>query len=85
MNMYGLSETAGGSTIHLPLDFSLKHAGEALNGSHFKIDKPDENGEGEICISGRHIMMGYLKNEKATREVIDEEGYFRTGDKGRFD
>lgn len=30
-------------------------------------------------------MMGYLKNEKATLEVMDEEGYFRTGDQGKFD
>jgi long-chain-fatty-acid--CoA ligase ACSBG len=34
---------------------------------------------------GRHIMMGYLKNEQATKEVIDKEGYFHSGDLGKFD
>ena len=55
-----------------------------LDGTHIKIANPDENGEGEICISGRTIMMGYLKNESATTEVIDQDGYFKTGDLGKI-
>ena len=40
-----------------------------------------KNGElGEIRIKGRHVMMGYLKNDKATLECIDDDGYFATGD-----
>ena len=42
-----------------------------MSGVDFKIDNPDENGQGEICFRGRSIMMGYLKNPKATIEVID--------------
>jgi long-chain-fatty-acid--CoA ligase ACSBG len=34
---------------------------------------------------GRHVMMGYLKNEKATKECITDDGYFRSGDQGRLD
>jgi long-chain-fatty-acid--CoA ligase ACSBG len=48
-----------------------------------KIHNPDETGQGEICVSGRLIMMGYLKNEEATREVFDSEGFLHTGDLGR--
>jgi long-subunit acyl-CoA synthetase (AMP-forming) len=50
---------------------SLKHAGEQLTGSHIKIADQDENGVGEITIYGRHVMMGYLKNEEATKDCID--------------
>lgn len=56
-----------------------------MMGSHLKIADPDEKGQGEITIFGRHIMMGYLKNEKATLECIDENGYFKSGDQGRLD
>jgi len=47
-----------------------------------KIMNPDSKGEGEICMRGRHIMMGYLKNDKATRETLDPEGYLHSGDLG---
>jgi len=36
-------------------------------------------------VIGRHVFMGYLKNEKATWEVFDSEGYFHTGDMGFID
>ena len=83
--MYGLSETTGTTTVGYLEDFSLDHAGQAFQGAHIKIADQDEKGVGEITISGRHVMMGYLKNEKATREVIDEHGYFKSGDQGRLD
>jgi long-chain-fatty-acid--CoA ligase ACSBG len=70
-NIYGLSETTGGLTTHKQTDFRLDAAGEAISGTHIKIANPDETGQGEITISGRLIMMGYLKNEEATRECID--------------
>lgn len=62
-NMYGLSETSGSTTVSYFQDFSLKHAGKQMSGSHIKIADPDEKGDGEIRIFGRHVMMGYLKNE----------------------
>lgn len=82
-NMYGLSETSGSATVHKAFEFSLTSCGMAVAGANLKIANPDENGEGEICIAGRTVMMGYLKNEEATTEVIDEEGYFKTGDLGK--
>ena len=83
--MYGLSETTGTTTINHYNDFSLEHAGKTMVGAHLKISDPDEEGQGEIVVKGRHIMMGYFKNEEATRECIDQDGYFKTGDQGRID
>jgi len=48
------------------------------------IKDPDQNGNGEICMRSRGIMMGYLKNEKATKEAIGNDGFFRSGDQGKF-
>ena len=79
-NMYGLSETSGTATISYLNNFSLLHAGSSINGGHIKIADQDEKGDGEIRIFGRHVMMGYLKNEQATKETMDENGYFKTGD-----
>ena len=50
-----------------------------------RIYNPDEKGEGEICVRGRNVFMGYLYREKETWEVFDGEGYFHTGDKGKLD
>ena len=50
-----------------------------------KIDNPDEKFNGEIIFRGRNIMMGYLKNEQATRETIDSQGYLHSGDLGKMD
>ena len=82
MNMYGLSETTGSSTVNLLNNFSLQHAGKGLSGGKMRIATPDEKGKGEIQIFGRHVMMGYLKNEEATKEVITPDGFFKTGDLG---
>lgn len=83
--MYGLSETTGSSTVNFEFDYSMTHAGQSMAGAHIKISNPDDQGKGEIKIKGRHVMMGYLKNEKATMECIDEDGYFATGDQGRIE
>ena len=41
--------------------------------------------EGEICVKGPNVMMGYYEDEEATAAVFDEEGFFKTGDYGKVD
>jgi long-chain-fatty-acid--CoA ligase ACSBG len=84
-NVYGMSETTGATTIHSIDNFRLDSAGYALPGTDILIYNPDENGEGEICMRGRNTMMGYLKNEKATIETIDGQGFVHSGDRGRIE
>jgi long-chain-fatty-acid--CoA ligase ACSBG len=57
----------------------------AMPGSQLYINDPDEKGQGEIWIKGRHVMLGYLNNRQATLDCITENGYFKTGDQGRID
>jgi long-subunit acyl-CoA synthetase (AMP-forming) len=64
----------------------LDSVGELLDGTETKFDgSPSPNGPGEICMRGRHLMMGYLHEEAKTREAIDEEGWLHSGDIGRVD
>ena len=56
-----------------------------MPGIKLRVYNPDESGEGEICVKGRNIFMGYLRREKDTWDVFDSEGFFHTGDKGRID
>ena len=84
-NLYGMSETTGAFAVMSHGKFNLKTAGYEMPGCDLMISNPDEKGEGEICMRGRSIMMGYLKNDKATRETIDNLGFVHSGDKGRID
>lgn len=59
--------------------------GKELTGCYTLIHKPDKDGIGEICFSGRHIFMGYLNMEDKTKEAIDEDGWLHSGDLGKHD
>ena len=39
----------------------------------------------QVCLRGRHVFMGYLKNEEKTHETMDEEGWLHSGDIGKLD
>jgi long-chain-fatty-acid--CoA ligase ACSBG len=85
LGAYGMSETSAIVSLNSNHRFDLKSVGFGLSGTDLKIENPDEKGNGEIVFRGRNIMMGYLKNEQATRETIDPQGYLRSGDLGKID
>ena len=59
--------------------------GKVMAGAELRIDNPNANGDGEICYRGRHVFMGYLNEERKTREAIDEDGWLHSGDIGKLD
>lgn len=81
---YGTTECAPIITITRPEFHDYNCVGTIMPGVEVKIANPNENGEGEICIKAPNVMMGYYKDEKQTKQVFDEEGYFHTSDIGRL-
>ncbi len=64
----------------------LGSCGKSVDTLEVKIDSPNpEKTVGEIILRGDNVMLGYYKNEKATNEVIDENGWMHTGDLGVID
>lgn len=64
----------------------LGASGRPVDTLEVTIDSPDPHKQvGEIILRGENVMLGYYKNEKATREMIDEKGWMHTGDLGIID
>lgn len=82
---YGLTETS--PVVASNNDFVNKPGtiGHPLYQIEVSIDNPDENGLGELITRGHNIMLGYYEDQATTSEVIDAEGWFRTGDLGFID
>ena len=84
INGYGITECAPIIAVNHTKNNVRGSVGPALPINELKILEPNENGEGEICVRGENVMLGYYKNEEATKEAIMEDGFFRTGDYGKL-
>ena len=78
---YGTTECAPLISFSDYHDFVPSSCGCPVANMEVKILSPDpQHVEGEIVCRGLNVMLGYYKNEKATRKAIDEEGWYHTGD-----
>ncbi|MFQ6117099.1 MAG: AMP-dependent synthetase/ligase, partial [Candidatus Bipolaricaulia bacterium] len=82
---YGLTETAPVLAFSTPFNRKAGSVGPPIPGVELKILNPNEEGLGEVVVRGPNVMQGYYKNPERTREVLDEEGWFHTGDLGKLD
>ncbi len=81
---YGLTECSPLVAGNRDKSFKDKSCGKAIPGVEIKILQPDNNGVGEILVKGKNVMLGYFRNEKATKKCLSN-GWFYTGDLGYMD
>lgn len=79
LNGYGITEVSPVLSVNRNKHYKDGSIGQTIKGAEIKII------DDEICVKSKSVMLGYYKDEKATKEVIDEKGYFHTGDFGYLD
>src|SRR5256884_4069327 len=77
---WGLTECTTAATVNRPRRFRFGTVGPAMPGAEVKTDS-----DGELLIRSETIFAGYLKDEEATRAVLTDEGWLRSGDIGEID
>ena len=87
-NCYGLSETSPAITMNSPELNRQGSVGSALEFIEIRIDRSmvdDLSDDGEIQVMGPNLMVGYHNKPETTKEVFTEDGWLRTGDRGKLD
>ena len=83
---YGMTECAPLITYENWRKYLYRSCGKGIVGMELRIDSEDPTKkEGELQVHGVNVMMGYYKNEQATKETFTEDGWMRTGDLGIID
>lgn len=65
MEVYGMSENSGPCTVSKEGHHRTGSTGKVFPGTELKIDNPDADGNGEICMRGRHVFMGWVSSRAA--------------------
>ena len=82
---YGLTETAPVVAASSPKYRRLGSIGKKFPSVQVKVDNPNEEGIGELLVKAPNVMLGYYNNEEATKEAIEPDGWFHTGDLAKID
>ena len=82
---YGLTETSPVVAAEDDKFRKVGSIGKAFPSLDVKIESPNEDGIGELMVKGPTVMLGYYENSEATKEVIEKDGYFHTGDLAKID
>ena len=82
---YGLTETSPVIGVETDENFRVGSIGKPLPHVQARIDDANEEGMGELTVKGPNIMLGYFNDEEATKEVMEEDGWFHTGDLAKID
>lgn len=77
---YGLTETSPIIAFNRPNDIKIGTVGTTIPGVHAQLAE-----DGELIVKGRNVMKGYYNKPSATEEVVDDRGWFHTGDLGKIE
>jgi long-subunit acyl-CoA synthetase (AMP-forming) len=80
LEVYGMSECTGPGSYSPPENYRTGKCGICLPGAELKIAE-----DGEVCMRGKHVFKGYLKDAEATRNALDADGWLHSGDIGTID
>jgi long-subunit acyl-CoA synthetase (AMP-forming) len=80
LEVYGMSEVTGPGTMSLRSRYKTGRAGFAIPGTELALAE-----DGEILMRGPHVFLGYYKDEAATQETLDDDGWIHSGDIGELD
>ena len=82
---YGLTETSPIVCFCDPFTRKTATVGPPLPDVEAKLIEPNADGIGELCVRGPIVMQGYFDDERATAEILDEDGWLHTGDLAMLD